>query len=340
MAPRAVTRSDRRSIVVSAPVRLDFAGGWTDVAPFATTERGLVVNAAIDLRTRVELWCDHDRYELLAGDAGSRCTGSTVVDLSSDGAFTLPKAAIRRARLGPCMIRTSATAPAGSGLGSSGALSVALVQACNAATDTVASPVETAESAWELETIDAAVAGGKQDQFAAALGGFNLLAFDRDGSQATALALEAEFAETLARHTVLCYTGQSRFSGQTITRVMAAYADGDRAVADALRGMAECATEMAEAMLMRDLIGVGRVLQANWLHQLHLDAAMRTPAMAALEKAMARVGAVGGKAAGSGAGGSMFFIVPGDPGPAIAAARAAGARVLPVAWARDGVRVE
>jgi D-glycero-alpha-D-manno-heptose-7-phosphate kinase len=335
-----MTMRDKQSIVVSAPVRLDFAGGWTDVAPFATTERGRVVNAAIDLRTRVELRCDHDRYELVAGDVGSRCTGSDVTALSSDGVFTLPKAAIGRARLGPCMLRTSATAPAGSGLGSSGALSVALVHACNAATDSVASPIETAESAWTLETIDAAVAGGKQDQFAAALGGFNFLAFDRDGTQATALALDPDFAATLARHTVLCYTGQSRFSGQTITRVMAAYAAGDRAVAGALRGMAECATAMAEALLARDLIGVGRVLQANWLHQLQLDAAMRTPAMAALEKTMERVGAVGGKAAGSGAGGSMFFIVPDNPAPAIAAAQAAGARVLPVVWARDGVRAE
>jgi D-glycero-alpha-D-manno-heptose-7-phosphate kinase len=201
-------------------------------------------------------------------------------------------------------------------------------------------PVEAAEAAWEMETIDAAVAGGKQDQFAAALGGFNLLTFDRSGSEVTALAIDPAFADTLARHIVLCYTGRSRFSGGTISRVMAAFVAGDRTVAGALHGMVDCARAMAEALTGSDLIAVGRILQANWFHQQQLDSAMCTPEMGRLESAMQRAGAVGGKAAGSGAGGSMFFVVPDDPAPAIRAARDAGATVLPVDWADEGVRLD
>jgi len=64
---------------------------------------------------------------------------------------------------------------------------------------------------------------------------------------------------------------------------------------------------------------------------------MRTPEMARLEEALAGAGVLGGKAAGAGAGGSMFFLVRDLP-RAADAARAAGARVLPVAWASEGVR--
>jgi mevalonate kinase len=64
---------------------------------------------------------------------------------------------------------------------------------------------------------------------------------------------------------------------------------------------------------------------------------MRTPEMARVEQAMMETGALGGKAAGSGAGGCMFFLVP-EPKAGVAAAREAGATVLPVTWSADGVR--
>ena len=80
------------------------------------------------------------------------------------------------------------------------------------------------------------------------------------------------------------------------------------------------------------------LLSENWTHQQTLDPGMRTTEMAGLESALKTAGALGGKAAGSGAGGSMFFVTGDDPAPAIAAARAAGATVLPVRWALEGVR--
>src|SRR2546427_10530133 len=63
---------------------------------------------------------------------------------------------------------------------------------------------------------------------------------------------------------------------------------------------------------------------------------MRTPEMAQLENALTAAGALGGKAAGAGAGGSMFFVTGDDPAPATAAARTAGATVPPLRWAREG----
>jgi galactokinase/mevalonate kinase-like predicted kinase len=99
----------------------------------------------------------------------------------------------------------------------------------------------------------------------------------------------------------------------------------------------DVAARMTEALRAADLAQVAALLSENWCHQQALDPGMRTPDMARLEDALAGVGALGGKAAGAGAGGSMFFVVR-DPARAAEAARAAGARVLPVAWAPEGVR--
>lgn len=327
-------------IRASAPVRLDFAGAWTDVAPFATHSRGVVVNAAINLRTRVALMPGQQRYHLRADDLDQQVDVASLAELEPDGTLDLLKAAIRRSELGPCSLRTSAEAPPGSGLGTSGALSVALTAAIATAQGRTLAPLEIAHQAWQLETVDAAVPGGQQDQYAAALGGFQHLTFDHGATTARELAIDPEFAKALAAHTVVCYTGQSRFSGSTITRVMTAYAGGDPIVVAALDAMVAIAEEMAGALEGSRLTQVGALLAQNWVQQQRLAPGMRTEAMAQLEAAMTRAGAIGGKAAGAGAGGSMFFLVPGRVDAAIAAARACGATILPTHWAGRGVSID
>ena len=95
---------------------------------------------------------------------------------------------------------------------------------------------------------------------------------------------------------------------------------------------------MVDALRAGDLVGVGRILHRNWERQLELAEGMRTPAMARLESALAGAGALGGKAAGAGAGGSMFFVSGDDVEGAVDAARGAGATILPVKWAVEGGR--
>lgn len=339
MAHRPVKRP-ADVVRTSAPVRLDLAGAWTDVAPFATEARGVVVNAALDLRTRVELRPQQDRYRLRAANLGDQVEAMSIAALAADGRLELLKAVIRRSGIGPCSLLTTAAAPPGSGLGSSGALGVALVYAIATSQGESPSAIECAEAAWEMETIDAAVPGGRQDQYAAAIGGFQHLVFDHGVSHARSLDLEPAFADELAAHTVLCYTGRSRFSGDTITRVMRAYAGRDRVIVGALHALADLGEAMSDAVTRADLAAVARLLRANWQEQQKLDRGMCTPEMARLEAAMFAAGATGGKAAGAGAGGSMFFVVPGDVAPAVAAARQWGATVLPVAWAKHGVMRE
>jgi D-glycero-alpha-D-manno-heptose-7-phosphate kinase len=332
---------DSLTFRASAPVRLDFAGGWTDVAPFATERRGVVVNAAIELRAHAAVSPGGDGYVLRSDDLNRTVRVRSPAEFEPTGELDLLKAAIRLSGIGPCRLSTRSDAPPGSGLGSSGAIDVALVAALDVASEpgraARPAPIRLAERAWELEAVEAGLPGGKQDQYAAALGGFHRFGFSAAGVAVTPLDLDPAFREALARQIVVCYTGQSRVSSHAIARVMAAFARGESRVTTALHGLVDVAERMADALLAGDLAKVGELLTRNWSLQQDLDPGMRTDVMARLEQRMRDRGALGGKAAGAGAGGSMFFLFPGDPTDAASAARASGATVLPCRWATQGV---
>ena len=322
-----------------APVRLDLAGGWTDVPPFSSREGGVVVNATIGLRAHAELTLGGTLIRLVAEDLGQQLECADSGGLVLDGRLNLHKAALRMFPVtGRFTLTTRADAPPGSGLGTSGALDVALIAVLAAARQERLEAREAAEHGWHLETHEAGIPGGKQDQFASALGGVNRLTFRDPDVGVEPVTLDAAFAAALERRTVLCYTGHSRVSGDTIARVMAAYERGDRGVTGALRALKDLAERMAEALRAADFARVGALLSENWERQQQLDPGMRTEEMARLEAAMSGAGVLGGKAAGAGAGGTMFFLTGDDPRPAVAASRAAGATVLPMAWAHEGVR--
>ena len=322
----------------SAPVRLDLAGGWTDVPPFSSREGGVVVSAAIGLCAHAEVQPGGTGLRLVAEDLDARLDLADESALDPSGPLSLLQAGLRLLPVGPCALTTRSDAPAGSGLGSSGSLDVALVGALAAARGEVLDAREVAQLACRLEGVEAGIPGGRQDQFTAAFGGFLRLAFRDPEATVEPLALDPALLAELERRMVLVYTGASRFSGATISRVMRAYEQGDRAVTAALHSLRDVAERMADALRAGDLAAIGRLLEANWRHQQTLDPGMCTPLMDRLAEAMREAGSLGGKAAGSGAGGSMFFLGPDDPAPAIAAARGLGMSILPVRWSPSGVR--
>jgi D-glycero-alpha-D-manno-heptose-7-phosphate kinase len=322
----------------SAPTRLDLAGGWTDVAPFAVEQRGLVVNCAIEVRAYAELSLGRKRYMLQSVDLDQTMELS-YEELSGYGQLELLKAAVRRSGLGPCGLRTWCEAPPGSGLGSSGALDVAMVAVLDRARGVDRDGAALAEEGFQLEAVEAGLPGGKQDQYAAALGGFLRLGFQEGAGRVERLELDPAFRNTLAAHMVICYTGMTRVSSRTIERVMQAYSHGDRRVRGALHAMVDIAEAMTEALRAADLARVGALLSENWERQVQLDSEMRTDAMGRLEVAMKHARALGGKAAGAGAGGSMFFLAS-DPGKAIEAARQTGSRIIPCRFSLGGVRFQ
>ncbi len=327
---------------VRAPLRLDFAGGWTDVPPFATAEGGIVVNGALGLTAQATLVPGGDGIDLISHDLGLSVSAQDIVALPRGGDLELLQAALRCFPIDPPFrLETRSDAPPGSGLGSSGALGVALALVLKHARNEAHLPHDVADAAVRIETVEAGMAGGKQDQYAAAFGGFNVMTFTETSVDVESLPIDPGFASELARRTILWYTGRSRVSGATITRVMEAYGRGHRAVTGALREMKDLALSMVEALAEADLARVGTLLTRNWQCQQVLDPQMCTPDMRRLETAAAGEGGIlGAKAAGAGAGGSMFVLSAGDPASVKEAALHLGMPVLPVDWSWEGARVD
>ena len=321
-----------------APTRLDFAGGWTDVPPYSTLEGGVVVSAAVQLYSHAEVCPVESGFHLVSQDLGAELVLPDEASLRTAEGLSLLRAGLRMLAPGPCRLTTRSDVPPGSGLGSSGAIDVALVAALSCARGERPSAQEIADRACYLEGVEAGVPGGRQDQFTAAFGGLLRLQFRDPDATVERLELEPEVLTELERRIILCYTGASRFSGATIGRVMSAYQRGEPGVAGALDGLRAVAEQMADALRAGDLARVGTLLSRNWAHQQALDPGMCTPEMARLERAMLEAGVLGGKAAGAGAGGCMFFLGPDDPARAREAARALGMKLLPVKWADEGVR--
>jgi D-glycero-alpha-D-manno-heptose-7-phosphate kinase len=322
----------------SAPLRLDLAGGWTDVPPFSGREGGIVVNATIGLYVHVTVEPGNGDLVLISRDLNQEVRVAGVEELRTDGKLAILQTGVRMYPVFPATIASHSEAPAGSGLGSSGALDVALVSALLDSRGEQLDREAIARAAWRLEVGEVGMPGGKQDQWASAHGGFRRFTFHDPVVESGRIEMDAGFLDHLQRHMVLCYTGTSRISGKMISRVMNGYEAGNQAIVGALRGMKEVAARMVEALEAGDPELVGRLLSENWQLQCQLDPGMRTDDMARLEHAVARVGVLGGKAAGAGAGGCMFFLASGDPGEVGEAARRAGASVLPLAWTMGGVR--
>jgi len=275
---------------------------------------------------------------LISQDLGIEVVMRPDGAIEGDARLPLLEAGMRSLPAGNCTVVVRSDAPNGSGLGTSGALGVALVGSLRHARGESLDPMAVAAKAWQLETQDAGHPGGKQDQYMAALGGFQLLEFHDPGVIAEPVAIDAAFAEALEKDLVLCYSGVSRVSGRMIARVVDGYERGDVTTTDAFRSMRDGAHAMREALLAADVSAVGALLDRNWQHQQSLDPGMTTPELARIEAAARSAGAIGVKATGAGAGGSMMLLAPGRATEVAKAAREAGATILPYAWEWEGIK--
>lgn len=293
-----------------APIRLDLAGGWTDVPPFSTEVGGAVVNATINRYTYATLVPrDDEKIEITSADFDLFLSVRNFKELEYDGNLDLIKAAIQRLGIQQGMnLFVRCDAPPGSGTGSSASIGVALIGLLNMVQANRLSSYEIARLANLLETEELHIAGGKQDQYAAAIGGFNFIEFKDPSVSVSPLHLDASTITELEKHLVLCYTGKSRLSGNLITKVMDAYRAGRASTVNALKRMRDIAIEMKSALLKGEVGEFGRLLQENWENQKQLDASQSTPQIESLFATAAAAGAVGGKALGAGGGGCVLFL--------------------------------
>jgi len=307
-----------------APVRVDFAGGWTDVALFARETPGFVINAALNvysyatIRTSAvkagtsqlqhETDLTDQSVSIYSSDFDVFVEAKDIRKLEYDGNVDLVKAAIRRMEVpGGFDMITQSVAPPGSGLGTSASMGVSLLGALAKYAGKHLLQYELAELASTIEREELGILGGKQDHYASALGGISFMEFRGEDVKASRLILQRDTYLELEKNLVLCYTGKSRLSGDIHKNVTDAYKAKDPNTVDAIETMKRLTIEMKNALMSGDLDVFGKLMSENWRNQKRLHASVTNPDIDRLFDLAMTNGAVGGKACGAGGGGCILF---------------------------------
>lgn len=282
-----------RALVAHAPTRLDFGGGWTDVAPYSDERGAAVCNVAIS------------RYATATVALGDGTAVRAPAMPGTDDA--LLRAALRRSDLPDATATIASDFPVGAGLGGSSAAGVALAGALATLAGTPLEPASLAERSRCTEVDDLGVVGGFQDHYAAAFGGALLLTA---GAPVTVerIDLADDTAEALARRIVLLYTGESRVSTRTVAAVADAFRAGDPDVCLALDAMKQLALDMTAALRAGDVDVLGALVAEHWVRQRSLHPSITTARIDAIATIAANSGALGMKALGASGGGCVMAV--------------------------------
>jgi D-glycero-alpha-D-manno-heptose-7-phosphate kinase len=318
-------------------LRLGLAGGGTDLSPYSDQHGGAVLNTTIDRYAYAFIEpSDDGRIHFVAPDL--EIDESFPPDLESLTACRLGlHAGVARRMLTqfgggsvpPMRVTSYVDAPPGSGLGSSSALVVALVEAFTALLAAPLGPYDVAHIAWEIERIDLGLAGGKQDQYAATFGGTNFIEFHAgDRVIVNPLRVAPAVLNELETSMVVCFTGVSRRSEAIIAeqqRGMTEHTGDTQAgdVIDSLHQLKRDALEMKEALLRGEIPRMADILNRSWVAKKRTASGISSERIETLYDLAFSHGAIGGKVSGAGGGGFMMFIVP--PGRRIGVVRALNA---------------
>ena len=329
------------SLHTRAPLRIDFAGGWTDYVAFADPDGGCVVSAAIDARVHVDFLTEGKTIRLRSEDDGQHVTLSSPGQIAYDGKLDRHKAALNMLPwTGGIEILSRSDVPPGCGLGEGAALDTALVAGLASHRLEEYDADELVELGLLLESSELCLAGGRQDHFPAVLGGFLGLNFFQDRIERSCIEVGENAAADLADHMALVYTGQSHVTAQTSDRVWEAYTRGNERIVRAMLGLRDVAREVGSVLESNDWKALADLLNRNWAFQQQLDATISTPHTRSIEDALRAAGAWGLKATGEGGGGCFAVICPPDRREAVAqAASVHGGEVIDFRFCFDGVTI-
>lgn len=332
--------SEPRYYRARAPLRLSFCGGGTDVSPYPEEHGGMVLSATINQYAYASLRPRRDsRLTLSSIDYDMIAKYDHPARVRFDGKLDLIKAVVRalKVRRG-CDVWVHSDAPPGSGLGSSSTMVVALVGLLSEWLGRPLSTYDAAETAFRIEREDMGLAGGKQDQYAAAFGGINFIEFTRDAVLVNPLRIRPDTLNELEYRLLLCYMGQTRQSAHIIERQVESYRKGRGSTVDALHHLKAQTLEMKKALLLGDVDAIGELLHEAWEQKKRLDAGISNSHVDRLYQLARKEGAIGGKMPGAGGGGYFLLLTRFDRKHRVAAVlEKHGGQVVPFHFERGGL---
>lgn len=301
-----------------APLRIGLAGGGTDVSPYSDEYGGAILNATVSLfaHANIEL-LPQDEIIVQALDRDEIQTHTWDKILPVDGNLNLLKGVYNRIQKDygvPATgfrLSTYVDAPAGSGLGTSSTLVVAVLGAFVEWLRLPFGDYDMAHYAYQIEREDLLLSGGKQDQYAAMFGGVNFMEFyENDKVIVNPLRIKPEYLHELENNLVLYFTSTSRQSAAIIDEQVKNVHDKNQESIEAMHQLKEQARRMKEALLQGRLDEFGEILDFGFQQKRRMAHNISNERIEQIYDAARAAGATGGKISGAGGGGFMIFYCP------------------------------
>ncbi len=307
--------SQIKMVRARTPLRLSFGGGGTDVSPYSDTRGGCVLNATISRYVYATLVPKSERsIGFRSFDYGTVVYWTQEEHFKFDGQMDLVKGVLKRFELDKFRadgfdLFVHADAPPGSGLGSSSTFTVALIGLFRELLGLPITSEGMAGLAYDIERNEIGIKGGRQDQYAAAYGGFNFMEFHGDETVVTPLRLSEYLINELEYNLILCFTG-SRESQPIIESQMESAKNEEADPMAAMDQVKAIAYEMKKALLAHDLDRFGDLLNEGWVQKKKMAKGITTPRIDELYSEARKAGAIGGKITGAGGGGHLLLYCP------------------------------
>lgn len=303
-----------------APLRIGLAGGGTDVSPYCDLYGGAILNATISLYAYASIELLHIPEVIIeAIDRKETATYPLTESLPIDGHLDLAKGVYNRIvrEYGPLQsgfkITTYVDAPAGSGLGTSSTLMVAILGAFAEWLKLPLGEYDMAHMAFEIERLELNMAGGKQDQYAATFGGVNFMEFYADDKViVNPLRIKSRYLYELENNLLLYFTATSRLSSTIIEAQRKNVTENKQESIEAMHQLKEQSKMMKEALLKGNIDEIGPILDFGFRYKKQMAHGISNNSMDDIYEAALRAGATGGKITGAGGGGFMMFYCPGN----------------------------
>ena len=300
-----------------APLRLGLAGGGSDVSPYSDIYGGLVLNATINLYAYCTIEeTEDDLITIDAFDANCFKSYKLAENLAIDGDANLIKGAYNRVmkdfgvETRSFKITTYNDAPAGSGLGTSSTMVVCILKCFVEWLSLPLGDYEISRLAYEIERKDLGLSGGKQDQYAAAFGGFNYMEFlPNDIVIVNPLKIKRWIVDELEASMLLYFTGRSRSSAAIIEEQKKNTSQGANEAVEAMHKIKQSAKDMKLAILKGDIDGFADIIREGWENKKRMASHVTNPMIQEAIDVAISAGAKAGKVSGAGGGGFIMFVV-------------------------------
>ncbi len=337
--PEVTLRPGGLMVIARAPMRISFAGGGTDLPAYYEQHGGQVLSVSIDKYIYVTIQPSRAGVQVTSPDEGVQAPETIPTDAPG---IRLPLLVADRCAPGRNLrLFIAGEVPSGTGLGSSSALTVALIAGLGAYAGDERSAVEIAELACELEIDYLGSPIGKQDQYASAVGGMNALTFNRDGSvDVEPIRLTPDVLDTLERRLMLFFLGTRRNAGSVLASQRRQSAAGNPQTIAALGAMMALAGDMRHELVRGDLERFGSLLHDSWMQKRQVTSGITTSYIDRCYTVARQAGATGGKVAGAGGGGFLLLYCREDHQVAVTGAlEPLGLARLPFDFSAAGVQV-